>query len=110
MALHRDDNEDVCRQIRDDINDLVSAMDGINQDIRDVREIIVDVENLLIDLRVTLNNDNNPEFRRRIRSEILTAEGTRDSARQKLFELEAAHEGLSRQLNSLRGRAIATGC
>jgi len=110
MAFTRDDTESICREIRDDINNLESAINGLNDKISNAREIAALAENLLIDLRVTLNSSNNPEFRRQIRSEIIATERTRDSARQKLFRFEAAHEGLSRQLGSLRGRASANGC
>jgi len=110
LALTRDDSESICREIRDNINDLVSALDGLNEDISEVRGIIAAAETLLIDLRVTMNDSSNPEFRRQIRSEIIRAEATRDNARQKLFEFEAAHKGLSRQLSSLQDRASANGC
>jgi len=110
LALTSDDTENICREIRDDINDLVSAINGITNDINEVRIIIADAENLLIDLRVTLSSSNNAEFLRKIRLEIMAVERTRDNAKQKLFELEAAHEGLSRQLSTLQDQASANGC
>jgi len=110
MSLTRDDGEDICREIRNGINDLMSEIDTANSTIQEIRSRISAAEDKLIGLSVMLNGSNNPEFRRGVRLEIQESERIRDQNKQQLSEFEARVEDLTRQLNSLRDRALANGC